>query len=272
MTREGRRLFKEELAKIPCADWSWHPDMHTKFLEEHLTGILHRHFMLPQRSPRAAFVTQAVWNVRDKKLNAKCRFWKRRHELWRVICGAALQTWRIGTGLLPLIAKKAAVLGEMMSAAVGFSTAWIKQSICQAKKVALRGFLKELGELRSQQLQKALTQFVIGGKQREQGRKVYTNLCDGRGVLVRGREALNALWIDHLGAMEHGSAIPTAELLRSVPKLQPMEDALLSLDAIPSRMDVEDVFRKVLVRKATGLDMLPSEIFRTVPKEMSGAL
>ena len=69
--------------------------------------------------------------------------------------------------------------------------------------------------------------------------------------------------------MEHGQKMPIQDFLSAIPDLEQVDTCLLDLDTIPTRIDIEEIYRKAPVRKAMGLDGLPSEIFKAAPKEMT---
>ena len=269
MSEEGRRILKEELAKKPKGDWSLHPDMHAKLLEDAIKEILHEHFIKAPDGPRALYIRDDVWRMRALKLGVKRRHRHKRQGLVQLIQGAALQTWKLGTGLLPGISRKLSLLGELIGAAISFCTSWMKRRIRVDKQEAMGDFLKTLGGLPASQMQRALGDFGIGGKFRKRGRPVPHSLRARDGRLVNGREELDALWMEHFGRMEHGRVMDTSTFLRQSPDVEFLADHLLEVQAIPTKMEIEGIFRKVPVRKAMGLDLIPSEVFKAAPKQMT---
>ena len=101
------------------------------------------------------------------------------------------------------------------------------------------------------------------------GRPIPPNLKGPKGENLCGAEDLDGVWMQHFGAMEHGRKISTEELLNSVPCLEPLEESVLDKSTMLTLQDVEDVFRKAPAGKAMGLDLVPSEFFKSAPREMS---
>ena len=269
LSADGRQIFQDAVRGLPQIPWNTHPDIHARELERQITAILGEHFTRSPEGPRAGYIGEDVWRMRAKKLQAKRRMRCRWEGLPQVRLQATLQTWRLGTGLIPIAVRRMTLMADLLRAAVGYCTAWTKKRIKQDKSGALQNFLRGLGEMKPQQLLKALTEFGLGSKQRKQGRKVPFNLKDADGNMISGREALDSLWIEHFGAMEHGSVKDAAAFLKEVPDLEQIEPAIIEIPAIPTRLEVETVFRQAPARKAMGLDLIPPEVFKTAPKEMT---
>ena len=173
ITDEGRVLLKKALQQLPPAEWDTHPDVHAKRIEQQLKDILEANFPFQINGPRASYIDKQI------KMRQKYRGWPR--ELLRIRKATALQIWRLGTGVISVIVRKMNLLGELMRTAMGFCTAWMKRRIKQSKKGALANFLKYLGEMRPQQLLKALNHFGIGGKTRKRGRPASTTQSQKQG-------------------------------------------------------------------------------------------
>ena len=136
--------------------------------------------------------------MRELKLRVKMRHrgWPR--ALASMLKSAAVQTWRLGTGMIPAIVRRIAFIGELLGVAIGYCAGWMRHQIKLSKQAALRGFLKELGEVKPQQLHGALAKFGLGSKQRKRGRPVPPNLRDKQGRLICSKEGLDNLWSDYL--------------------------------------------------------------------------
>ncbi|CAE7316855.1 unnamed protein product [Symbiodinium sp. CCMP2592] len=93
MTPEGRRTMEEEMNKFVHPDWSCHPDTHCQKVQDHLLSIMQRHFPLPENRPRASFITQDTWRLRDHKLSLKRRV-RHRRQLWKDLLLRAFSQWR----------------------------------------------------------------------------------------------------------------------------------------------------------------------------------
>ena len=105
-------------------------------------------------------------------------------------------------------------------------------------------------------------------REREGGLSLPTFVTNRDGLFAAKRGL--TIWSDYFGSMEHGTTVPVEELLKSIPEVESVDDDILELAAIPTRLEVEDVFRHVPTKKAVGLDLLPSELFKAAPKEMAG--
>ena len=104
-------------------------------------------------------------------------------------------------------------------------------------------------------MQRALGDVGLGGKFRKRGRPVPHNLRDKEGKLVNGREELDKLWMDHFGQMEHGRVVDVRDFLQQSSDVEFLANDILDTASIPTKMEIERVFREVPIRKAIGLDL-----------------
>ena len=97
LTAEGRQKLPEAVRQLPSAEWHLHPDMHATCIEQQLRHILHQHFILPARGPRASYIEENVWTPREAKLQLKKRRRGVPQAVARLAQAAAMQTWRLST-------------------------------------------------------------------------------------------------------------------------------------------------------------------------------
>ena len=94
--------------------------------------------------------------------------------------------------------------------------------------------------------------------------------ADGKPLI--GRQEHDWAWLQFLGAMEGGEVMSTEEFLQA--RLENSEDCSemtcqLDVATVPTKRELEGVYRTVPVGKAAGLDGLPPEIFKYAATDLA---
>ena len=264
MSAEGQALLQRALCDFQSPDWETHPDDHAECLAEEIRHVLHAHFMLDNVGPKAIYISEDIWALRNE-----CLLFKKRTRRWNegyaqhVLC-EALTAW---SQMMPLPAPiwKLLLLREVFAAAVKFANGRVKLKIRQAKRDRFHGFLRNLGVLRLQDLQKALRTFGIGGRRSRRQQRPAPQLKATDGEAIVGRQAANQAWLRFFGEQQGGTIVAIDGFIRDC-----KADAVASSDeiddgAVPTLWEVEEAFRTTASHKAFGLDALPPEVFKANP-------
>ncbi|CAE7244447.1 unnamed protein product [Symbiodinium sp. CCMP2592] len=265
MTPEGRRTMEAEMNQFVHPDWSCHPDTHCQKVQDHLLGIMQRHFPLPENRPRASFITQDTWRLRDHKLNLKRRV-RHRRQLWKDLLLRAFSQWRddVDYMVAPLIARQG-LLYHVAAAAISFATERIRQQICVSKNK----FLAELAGDTSRPPGAILRQAKAAGAGGAKARPVSRPLPQLRfkdGTAVGSRAEQDALWAGHFGEQELGTRMRTEAFLLQT-QCPPFQDVELNWNIadVPSLIEVEQAIRLIPCNKSPGLDNVRGEMLRAAP-------
>ena len=143
-TTEGRGLIAEACNSFQHPDWATHPDEHCQMIQNHIVGCLQKHFAKQSAGPRASYIPDEVWRMREAKNSFK-RLTSQRRMMWRNLKAIAFNDWRGCTsGNLDALLRKQGLMYELAATAIGYVTRRIKRMIANAKddflqKVASEG-------------------------------------------------------------------------------------------------------------------------------------
>ena len=272
LTEEGRATMARELGKFRQPAWTCHPDLHCQLVQDHFLEIMHRHFALPARRPRASFISQTTWALRDSKLRLKLHG-RHRRQLWSDLLVRAFMQWRDNADYaVDQLVCRQGLLYQITSAAVGLATQRIKECVRQGKNSFLLELAGDPGRPPGALLRQAKAAGVGGAKARPV-RRPLPQLCFKDGTLADSRQDRDDLWAGHFGAQELGTRMSTDAYLAQ-PQKPPHQDVVIDWDIreIPSLLDVEQAFRAAPRRKSPGLDSITGEMLRASPSAAAKVL
>ncbi|CAE7839222.1 unnamed protein product [Symbiodinium sp. CCMP2592] len=267
MSDEGRRTMAEELKKFQHPSWECHPDLHCQQIQDHVTDIMTRCFPLPERRPRASFIPQDTWKLRDRKLSLK-RCARHRRCLWTDLLHRAFLQWsQTADYAVEALVAKEGLLYQLSAMAISFATHRIKTQIQEGKSQFLLDLAGDPGRPAGTILRQAKAAGAGGSKARPVARPL-PQLRFKDGMIAGTRQDRGDLWTEHFGAQELGSLIDTAAYLAQ-PQLPPHQDVLLEWqqDHVPSIVELETAFRAAPRRKSPGLDNICGEMLLAAPAE-----
>ena len=266
-TCEGKALLRESLAGLNVVPWDVDVNAHAASLEQATHSVLRRHFPVKAGGPRSAYISDAVWRVRDRRncLKAVTRFWKEGYkstllqEGFNRLARRGRSAWW----------QKVDLLYQLFAASINLSTDWIKRQIRRDKSELLKGIAGGSQGKSIQDIQKALRRCGLGRRGSfKQGRPVPF-ILDSQGCAISSREGLDRHWLEHFAQMEAGCCVSIESFGAMVHNFSPPRDVSVDLGLIPSFIDVEDQFRQVRGGAASGLDGLPPEVFKAAPQHMA---
>ena len=272
LTTEGKRQIAEAMTKYVSPAWYVHPDEHCKHLTEYLQKVMEEHFTLSEYRPRATYIPDEIWTLRDAKIALRRRT-RHRKQFWHDLYARAFQQWRRqeSYAVVPLI-QRHSILYQITSAAIKFATARIKRGIRLAKTDYLRNLVHVQGDRASDVLQKA-KQAGIGGKKSQSPFRPFPILLKQDGSFACNRADRDQVWLRHFGDQEYGQVLPISEFVNLQPETLKIDDELhWECVHLPSPGDIEAVLRQLPRKKAAGLDMVPGELLKAAPAQMAMAL
>ena len=264
LSSEGRDIVRDELRAIVSPAWDLHPDEHAEFLASSLRRVLHKHFLTATDGPKALYITSCIWEARNACLRFKKRTRRWNEGLGLFLTATGFQTWKTRQSP-PCRLWKVLLLREVYAAAVKFANGRVKIMIRREKQCRFNGFLRSLGGLKLQDLQKALRTFGIGGRRNRQQRRPAPQLKRPDGTAIVGRGANDQAWLAFFGEQEGGEVVEVDVLLEECRTSEPPVIDELDPSVLPSLREVEHAFRTTASHKAFGLDCLPPEIFAANP-------
>ena len=270
MSPEGRQYLAAALKRYSPPRWSMHPDVHAAHIQSFLLTVLHKHFMLPTNGPRASYISDAVWSMRQAchRLRQRTRRWN--DGFRQFVLYQALHRWAQLSGAFTADASKVILLRELFASAIRISTQAAKKRIRADKQSFLRGVVHSLEGAAPHDVQKALKRFGLGGRSAKKTQRPAPALTDPTtGEHLVGAPALDAAWSSFFGGMEMGEDMSLRALSASCAEAAPPELCEPDPEALPTIQEIEAVFRSVPAGKAFGLDCLPPELFKAAPTQMA---
>ena len=271
ISRDGQRILADALRSFSSLDWKLHVDDHATDIQSFLHGVMDKHFVLDRKGPRARYIQHDVWQLRQR-----CHAFRKRTRFFQdSVClhvlGEAFQKFRAPQGYTLRRVQHSLVLRELFASAVRFATGWAKKRIMLDRKRALHDWLSTLGHLQGPQLLGALRSFGVGGRKKKKARLPPPALRGEDGAFLKGQQELDDAWLRYFGDMEMGTVVQTADFLATARRGPgtSCEDVHFQLETLPTLLDIEQVFRQMVPGKATGLDLLPPEIYKACPQEMA---
>ena len=264
LSREGQCIVREELQAFHSPAWCMHPDDHAECLANRLREILDQHFTARCDGPRATYISEEIWTLRSACIRLKKRTRKWNEGYVRHVLQETILAWR-RCAELPGTLFRLLFLRELFASAVKFAQGRVKLMIRNEKRVKLHAFLRSLGGMRLQDLQKALKTFGVGGRRNRRQQRPVPRLKHANGEAIVGRHAVNQAWLDFFGHQEGGTKVDMDSFVQECCDDRPASFEDLDITVLPTLLEVETSFRTTASHKAFGLDALPPEIFQANP-------
>ncbi|CAE7214421.1 unnamed protein product, partial [Symbiodinium sp. CCMP2456] len=269
LTIAGKRLLNEALQSYQQPRWEVHPGDHCQHLQDFLHATMERLFNKASHGPRAQYISEETWRIRERKLWLKsCS--RGRSKLWSDLVVRAFWQWRCQEDYeVEALVGRHGLLYEVVSAAVRFATMRIKKNIYKEKADFLKGLATTVGD-KAGDILKTAKKLGLGGKSAKEFVRPLPILLDENGKATETWKDRDKVWQQHFGKQEFGAVVPIADLLARDTRLPNVDDDLTwSVHDLPSFFEVEDVFRSTSRRKAPGLDGIPPEILAVSPTRMA---
>ena len=262
LTDEGRAEFAAELSKLPAIPWSTNVHDHAQLFQDRVLQAMRHCFLSPPTGPRASFITDEVWRLRECKIGLKKRTRRFNDGFRDFVAQSALHRWR-GRDFCNWWFRKVRVLRELFAAAITFATQRMRVAIRESRNVALKKLLRTLdgksagqifGEIRA----------GVGGRSRRKNGGSLPGLVDATGQRIAAMQQLDEFWLHYFNHLEVGTIKDTQTFLDEACR-HPPPPCSISLEMVPTLLEVEDTFRGQPLRKACGLDGIPGEALRSCP-------
>ncbi|CAE7828731.1 unnamed protein product [Symbiodinium sp. CCMP2456] len=210
LTVEGQAAVRTAMACYQPPAWDVHVDEHCRHFQDYVVGIMNDHFRMDPGGPRAGYIPEAVWKLREHKIVLKKKA-KHRRLFWKQAVGVCFQHWSRGaTDDTMWELHKEAVLYQLVATAVGYVTDQIKKGIATGKNALLRGVAGQ-GQATTTQILRKARACGIGGRQAKPLARELPLLLDKEGQPAQGRAARDLIWLQHFSEQEHGRVFPVAE-------------------------------------------------------------
>ncbi|CAE7241174.1 unnamed protein product [Symbiodinium sp. CCMP2592] len=269
---KGKAKVAEAMKAYSPPPWNVHPDAHCQHFTEYVQDLLESHFTKPTDAPRADYIPEEIWDLRQAKLALKLRT-RSRSNLWSSLLRRAFLQWGRGINMgLDQLLRKQGLLYQITSAAIAFATSLIKKGIRVAKANYLKKYAASGGSHPADILHHLKTA-GLGGKKARQAHRQLPLLLDTSGRPVKTRRDRDLLWLCHFGKQELGQVEAVDKFLeREHTPVFVDQDLQWRVDDLPSLAEIEAAIRLAPRGRAAGLDGIPAEVLKAAPGPMSAAL
>eukprot|EP00435_Cladocopium_sp_Y103_P031951 s274_g8.t1 len=271
------------LNNLQIPDWSTDIQSQTDALNDQILHQLRGHCGSSRQSPKKPYIDEETWTLRSEKLQARkelkqCRQHARLH-LLRKVFGALCSTisfspdvlhadWLFGTSWL---------CAEVRLHARFFCSSWrLRRALKTLRSRHLGQVLSTLSASSpASEILQTLKPYIGPTNLKKQKSSTFPLVHKEDGSPCLTRDEAQDRWIEFFGQMEGGRRVSLTEQWslwrQNLIRLRDTSDFDLTLQDIPSLLELERAFRRVAPGKATGMDSLPPEICRYCPTELARA-
>ena len=251
----------------------WDTDIATQVdhCNQHLVSMMNIHCPRRKTGPKKPFITDAIWRLREQKLQAGRRLRQIRQIQAREALARVFAAWKcpdaapsgttFATSLL-CAGFKNGVLYQHMTLA-------LRRELRHARGTALKDAVEALPpDCHASAILHALKPLIGPTNMRHRRETPLPMVNDDDGHPCRTPGALMDRWINFFGAMEGGTRMDDETLRRmwqqNLRECIP-ESLCLQPEDVPTLVDLERAFRRVRPGKAIGADNVPPELCHSQP-------
>ena len=163
---EVRMEVTRRLNAIPLADWRMDVNAHADYVQSHFHNVLDEIVPWQPGAPRSAHVSDAAWELRQKKQSLKGRTANRRRDFRRDLLGLGWDIWR-QDGRKSDVWRRQAIgklilFYEVTAAAITLATKAMKDIIKQDKIQKLRNICADVGRSPPQDIMRKVKCLQLG--------------------------------------------------------------------------------------------------------------
>ena len=255
----------------------WDADIATQVdhCNQHLVQTLQSHCPKRKTGPKKPFITEEMWVLRARKLQAGRRLRQLRRMQARELLARAFACWNQPEIDVPGETFAISLQCALLKHGVQFqrSNFALRRKLREARGQALRDAVSTLPpECPASAILQALKPLIGPTNMRHRREMPLPMVNDEDGRPCRTPQGLTDRWANFFGAMEGGTRMDERQL-RNLWKQNLQEcipDGLrLQPEDIPTLADLERAFRRVRPGKAIGADDIPPELGHCQPVTMA---
>ena len=241
-------------------DWTLDVHSHAQHLQVGLLRHLAPHRIRGHRQPRKASITPTTWALIVAKRNLRNHLQGAQQQRQRLLCAVCFLSWKTkcsqqSATMLPQLA----VLDQHIALAE-HEGSQLSRQVSHAMRADDRAFFDGLLRQAQDHLQpqdtKRLWAIIRRSLPRFRQRRLQARPFQ--------REELEDQWEPYFQQLEVGHSTTPQELIdhyrQRTASLRPPQ---IGLQDLPTLSEIEDSFRQTSAGKSTGLDALPSDLFKT---------
>ena len=259
------KIFFDEWPRVP---WNTPVTEHAQIIEEHLHLRLAHCFPQTPKHRKDSCFSDTTWQIHEAKLKLK-KVLSQQKKCWDRLClTIAFKALCDTTGLCPLTC----LTGRMVALALRSAArllkyksigAQLQQAIKNDRQQQIQDMASQLAGCNAKEITKHMQPLRMGKRLQGLGRHHLPMVNLANGQLATTHQEGRQRWRHHFAQMEAGIPTDPMELAKKAYAGDAWDD--LGWEDIPTIYELETQLRKTKARKATGLDLLPGEIFKFAP-------
>ena len=268
--------ISHRLESLPLPPWEMDVNAHAQVFQNSVHQILQEEIPWEPHRPTSKYLSDHTWWLRQQKQDLKGRTANRRRDHRPALLSCALDLWSAPAAAdfehCSLMLRKMCLLYELVASAIKFATGRLKILIRADKADHLKSVCMSIGKCDSQQIMSRLRSLQLGRRKPKSWKRQLPGLLTCHGAPVTDRNETDRLWLDFFGNMEAGEILPAGQFLQEEAAVRPPPEVDILPDALPSLLELEQGLRQVKPRKAAGLDDIPGDVLRALPKPFARLL
>ena len=269
--------LQKQLQNHSVQPWNCSVDVHFDDLQEHFLTCLSKSCPRTKQFRKKPYLTEALWQCRSDKILTRRKLKEAKKLLIRETLARIFQAWRTRDtqDASPVLALSFNFGTTLRCSLLKLLVKFVKVSkqlakgLRQSKFEHLHQRLEQLpAEASAGQIQHLLKPFIGPSSKLRQGMPPLPTIRNQQGELCHRRQDTIDRWVEHFAAIEGGERISMDELhskwAHNLACLS-SEECRLPIQEIPTRVELEFALRQMKDGKASGPDVIPSEICRHFP-------
>ena len=273
------RSLHQRLDANMSLTWSTNIESHVSAINGRILAALDAQCPKQQAKAKKPYMTQALWELRGFKLQARAALKALRRRLSSHLLGVFFMAWKTGgtddAGTASEIVELEAYTASLRCYTVKYFVRY--HTVAHRLRDSLRGHKLKMLQTQLDQLPpdisasailRDLKSFIGPTNPRKARHRALPLIHHPDGTPCLTPQEIVDCWVNFFKVMEGGSRMTADDLraswISSLDMVQTREQTI-DLTTLPSLLDLEMAYRRVAPRKATGDDNVPGEVCRQQP-------
>ena len=271
-----RQRVDQALRDLPEIPWSCDVHHHAQQIRKNIHTVLSTVIPAERGGPKSSFISDNAWGIRTMKQQIKRQLQTAETRISWLWFRWSFESWNKNR---PLYEQYRAHLHwlfqqERKMAMHRMTLKYLVYSIRQGLQGDRTRHLEQLSDECAHQplhiVYKNLKKIGVGSSLKKKAKKPLPSLRQMDGSLATSELEMAEIWRQHCQTLEAGEVVSTRQLLVwALTSSNHRHIDSITTDHIPSLTDLEKHFRKMKTGKATGADMVPSDICHYCPAALS---
>ena len=266
----------QALSKLQIPDWETDIETHAASIQRQVLDTIENHSSPPITQAKKPYITEAIWETRKQKLQAKKAVKSCKQAYKRELLQQAFNAWRKPQAQQSQdFLHYAECKAIKCSAALSKNALLLRKQLCSAKRQALNEIVDTFDSTTAASTIIQQLKPLIGPTNPKKVKaRPLPILRKDNGQPCRDTNEALEVWIEFFKKMEGGERLDEQQQrqkwLDNLASLQAM-NFTVDITELPTLTDLEEAFRRVKSGKACGPDQVPPEICRHAATQLAKA-